>query len=103
MAKTIDLRKIIFNVFGNNGKQSTIGQSATSVTLVAENKIRKEVYIRNDTNKNLYISFSATAILNKGIQITPRATLIEDKYTGIITGIWPLVGSGNAEIIEVTT
>lgn len=86
---------------GTVGTQSTVSRSATSVTLLASNSSRNEAYIRNDSTTDLWVSLGATATVNKGIKLAKGDTLIEDKYTGAISGIWTSAGAGNAEIIEV--
>lgn len=107
--KSYDLRrelKVIANISsdiqGNQGTAYSIPASITSVTLVAANANRKEVIIRNDTNNDLYIFHGATATLNSAIKLKKGDTYIEDKYTGIISGIWnSIAGGGNAEITEI--
>ena len=87
---------------GDTGAASSVGISATSVTLVAANTARREVIIRNDTNQNLYIAHGATATLSSAVKLKKGDVYIEDKYTGIITGIWDSAsGGGNAQITEV--
>ena len=86
---------------GTTGAQSTVARSASSVTLVASNADRKEVMIRNDSSAKLYINFGATATVGKGIELKNGDALFDDKYSGVISGIWVSGGAGNAEIIEV--
>lgn len=88
---------------GDTGAASSVAVSATSVTLVAANADRKEVIIRNDTNNNLYIAHGATATLSSAVKLKKGDTYIEDKYTGVISGIWDATGGGgNAQITEIT-
>lgn len=86
---------------GTTGAQTTVARSASSVTLVASNADRKEVMIRNDSAAKLYINFGATATVNKGFELKNGDVLLDDKYSGVISGIWASGGAGNAEIIEV--
>ena len=87
---------------GDTGASSSVAVSVTSVTLVAANTTRKEVIIRNDTNNNMYIAHGGTATLSSAVKLKKGDTYIEDKYTGIISGIWDSVaGGGNAQITEV--
>ena len=87
---------------GDTGAASSVGISITSVTLIAANVDRKEVIIRNDSNRDLFISQTATATLSSAVRLKKNDTYIEDKYTGIITGIWDSVaGGGNAQITEI--
>jgi hypothetical protein len=87
---------------GDTGVASSVAISATSVTLVSANTARREVIIRNDTNNNLYIAHGATATLSSAVKLKKGDTFIEDKYTGVISGIWDATGGGgNAQITEV--
>lgn len=87
---------------GDTGAASSVAISATSVTLIAANSARRQVIIRNDTNNNLYIAHGATATLSSAVKLKKGDTYIEDKYTGIISGIWDSTGGGgNAQITEV--
>lgn len=87
---------------GDTGTSTSVAISATSVTLVASNADRKQVIIRNDTNKVMYIAHGSTATTSSAIKLKKNSVYIEDKYTGIISGIWNSSGSGNAQIIEDT-
>jgi hypothetical protein len=87
---------------GDTGAASSVAVSITSVTLVAANSARREVIIRNDTNNVLYIAHGGTATLSSAVKLKKGDTYIEDKYTGIISGIWDSVGGGgNAQITEI--
>jgi len=87
---------------GDTGVGTSVAVSITSVTLVAANVDRKEVIIRNDTNNNLYIAHGATATTSSAVKLKKGDTYIEDRYVGIITGIWDSVaGGGNARITEI--
>jgi hypothetical protein len=87
---------------GDTGAASSVAVSITSVTIIASNTARKEVIIRNDTNNNMYLAHGATATVSSAIKLKKGDTYIEDKYTGIISGIWDSVaGGGNAQITEV--
>lgn len=87
---------------GDTGTASSVAVSITSVTLVAANADRREVIIRNDTNNDLYIAHGGTATTSSAVKLKKGDTYIEDKYTGIISGIWDSAGGGgNAQITEV--
>jgi len=87
---------------GDTGVASSVAVSVSSVTLVALNVDRKQVIIRNDTNSNLYIAHGATATTSNAVKLKKNDVYIEDKYTGVISGIWDSVaGGGNAQITEV--
>jgi len=87
----------------DTGASSTVAISATSVTLLALNADRKQAIIRNDTNQDLYITHGATATTSSAIRLKKNDVYLEDKYTGVISGIWSAAtGGGNAQIIEDT-
>lgn len=87
---------------GDTGAESTVARSATSVTILAANTSRVEAIIRNDSNATLYLSLTGTATTSSTVQLLKGDTYFEDKYTGIITGIWDSAGAGNAIVTEVT-
>ena len=87
---------------GDTAAESTVSRSATSTTLIAANADRVEVIIRNDSNGTMYISLTGTATTSSTIELLKGDTFFEDKYTGIISGIWSSAGAGNAIITEVT-
>jgi len=88
---------------GSGAAHYSIAQSATSVTLLAANPLRKEVWILNATtsNKDLYVSYKATATLATPLVFFKGDNHNDNNYTGEISGIWGGSGSGVAEIIEV--
>jgi hypothetical protein len=87
---------------GDTGAASSVAVSITSVTLVAANSARREVIIRNDTNNVLYIAHGGTATLSSAVKLKKGDTYIEDKYTGVLSGIWDSAGGGgNAQITEI--
>ena len=111
MGRTIDLRKLqklnitaTIDLSGGTGTETSVPQSATSVTLKAANANRKEIIIVNNSTKDMWISFTGTATVDKGIFLPKNQNVfIEDKYTGIISGIWTsAAGGGSAEITEIT-
>jgi hypothetical protein len=87
---------------GDTGAESTVARSATSVTILAANADRVEAIIRNDSNATMYLSLTGTATTSSTIELLKGDTYFEDKYTGIISGIWASAGAGNAIITEVT-
>jgi len=87
---------------GDTGVASSVAVSITSVTIIAANTARREVIIRNDTNNNLYLAHGGTATTSNAVKLKKGDVYIEDKYTGIISGIWDSVaGGGNAQVTEV--
>lgn len=87
-----------------SGTAATVAQvasSATSVTLLAANTSRREAIIFNDSTQVLYIKYGTTASATSyTAQLGTGDTLIEDKYTGRIDGIWA-AANGNAYVTEV--
>ena len=69
---------------------------------MAANANRVEVIVRNDSNETLYLSLTGTATTSSTIELKKGDVFFEDKYTGIISGIWGSAGTGNALITEVT-
>ncbi len=87
---------------GDTGAASSVAVSVSSVTIIAANTARREVIIRNDTNNNLYLAHGGTATTSSAVKLKKGDVYIEDKYTGVISGIWDSVGGGgNAQITEV--
>lgn len=87
---------------GDTGAETTVARSATSVTILAANASRAEAIVRNDSNATLYLSLTGTATTSSTIELLKGDTYFEDKYTGIISGIWDSAGAGNAIVTEVT-
>jgi hypothetical protein len=88
---------------GTSAVESTVAQNAASVTLLTANANRKQVYIDNQAAGNdvLWVSFSATATVGKGIRLEEGDLFENNVYTGVISGIWSSAGAGTAEITEV--
>ena len=87
-----------------NAALTTVASSTTSVTLLAANPARREVYIQNVGSKILYVAFDATASLaafTLRIAANSGERLTLNSYTGVISGIWNAV-NGNAVITEIT-
>lgn len=88
--------------FGDNSTKSEVTSSVTSVELVTADITRKQVIITNDTNKTMFVCYGTPAVLNTGTPIASNGILIEDKYRGQITAIWPTGVTGNALIQDIT-
>jgi hypothetical protein len=86
----------------------TIPLSTTSVSLLAANPNRKKLIISNNSNRELYIDFDATAsVADHSIKI-PKVTgsgfianYELENYTGVVSGIWDSTGSGGALVREM--
>ncbi len=77
----------------------TIGSTSTSV--MAANASRIEMILTNDSDEVIYISFSGTAVMNKGIRLNANGGIITNtSYKGAVTAICSS-GSKNLAIIEI--
>lgn len=89
------------------GTNSTVAYTTTSTTLKASNANRLGIFITNDTNRILYVSFTATASTTAyTVRIPANGGMYESslpQYTGIITGIWASGGSGTGAVITELT
>ena len=88
-----------------NATLTTVAGSVISVSLLASNAARRQVFIHNDGNADLRVAFAATATATAYTAIIPKNGQWEsvlDSYTGAITGIWTSA-TGSARITEVTT
>lgn len=87
--------------------ETTVGDSATSVTLLAANTSRTGAIIRNGSTARLYISFSSTATTSSPTYLDQDDVMFDlprlaggEVYRGIITGIWASDAGGSAYISE---
>lgn len=83
---------------------TSVASSIVSVTILALNAGRKKFIIVNNSTKNLYLAFAATASLTAftlelGAQGVYASSLYD--YTGIVTGIWNSA-NGFARVTEIT-
>jgi hypothetical protein len=70
---------------------TTVAASITSVVLDPANPTRRNGFIVNKSNRNLWVTFSATAATAAAPTnlITPGSNIdIPENYTGVINGIW---------------
>lgn len=86
------------------GTQTSVGDSASSVTVLASNANRLGATIYNDSSAALYLKCGATASTT-----SYAVKLFQDdywevpyNYTGIIDGIWASDAGGNARVTEFT-
>lgn len=86
------------------GTQTSVGDSATSVSLLAANTQRLGAIIVNDSAATLYVKLGATASTTSyAYKLYPDDTVeIPAGYTGAIDGIWSSDAGGNARITELT-
>jgi hypothetical protein len=86
---------------------TSVGASATNVTLHAANTTRRHLAIFNNGSTNLYLKLGATAstssftliVIPGGFYELPNTNGI---YTGIVDGIWAGSPTGAALVTEVT-
>jgi hypothetical protein len=83
---------------------SNVGDSASSVTVLASNSSRKGAVVVNDSSAVLYLKFGATASATSfTFKMQPDDTVIinaKNLYTGIIDGIWASDAGGSARVTE---
>jgi hypothetical protein len=81
---------------------TTVNASLTNVVLDPANPTRREGFIVNKSNRNLWVRFGATAATAAAPTslVPPNSNIsIPDNYTGAINGIWSgLAPTLNAEI-----
>ena len=90
-----------------NAKESSASSNTkvtvalNSTTIIAANSDRRFVVIVNDSDEDVYLNLSGTAVINEGIRINANGgSYVEDIYTGIITGICA-TGGKNVTVVEV--
>ena len=77
----------------------TVG--SVSTTILASNGARIEAIITNDSNQDIYLKYGTGASSGGGILLkSGGAFIIENIYTGIITGICAS-GGKNLTVIEL--
>lgn len=88
--------------------ETTVGDSATSVTLLAANAARGMATIRNGSTSAMYISKTATATTSSPVKLASGAIYelpLErgtGVYKGALTAIWDSDAGGSAYIEEST-
>lgn len=64
----------------------TVGNTSTSV--LASNSSRIATIIVNDSDEDVYVNLSGTAVMNEGIRLNAHGgSLVEKNYTGAVTAI----------------
>ncbi len=83
---------------------ANVASSITSVTLLAANVNRLGATIYNDSNSRLRVKLGTGASATSFTELVlPYGTYpVLPGYTGIITGLWSTVVSGNARVTEIT-
>ncbi len=81
-----------------SGKVS-VGSSSTQI--LAANTSRIAAIVVNDSDEDVYVNLSGTAVMNEGVLLTANGgSLREEAYTGEITGICTS-GSKNVTVTEL--
>lgn len=81
---------------------TSVASSATSVSLIAANDLRKGMIIQNTSTAILYVlcgTTAATATTAHSIQIPANGYVTLGGYTGAMTGIWA-AANGQVNITE---
>lgn len=86
---------------------SAVGDSATSVTLLAANASRLSVVVHNDSLATLYLKYDSAAsgasVTNYTYKLAPDQQWdMSYLYRGLISGIWSSDAGGNARVTELT-
>jgi len=82
---------------------TSVSDTNTSTTLKAANSARKQIIIQNTSSAVLYIKYGTTASSTDfTVSLSQGDTLIEDRYTGRIDGIWATdPNDGAAKVTEI--
>ena len=103
----VEIRDFLTSIDKNTAQKiSTINISSNVlvgtefVTVLESNENRQVAILVNDSDENIYLKFGADATISGGIMLNcAGGTLVEDRYTGIITAI-AISGSNNLTITE---
>jgi hypothetical protein len=94
----------------DTGTRTSVGDAATSGTLLAANTNRKGASFRNTSTAILYLALGATAAtstdhtvaLNQGDVYELPLISGGRVYTGIVVGIWASDAGGSCLVTEIT-
>lgn len=85
-----------------NSVETFVDESQNSVLLLSSNSSRKKWILINESNKDMYIKFSATgANTNEGIKIKKDEMWIEETYMGDVCGVWENKADEGARIFSI--
>ncbi len=82
------------DTLSENVRQITVASGTSPVVLAAYNKARQELFINNASTAILYILYGPGVVSSTNYSITLPAntngvaSLIEDKFCGLVTGVW---------------
>lgn len=92
------------SVRGATGTTSSVNDTTTSTQLAASATGRKELFITNTSSATLYVKFGTTASSTSfAVALSQNETFIEDKYTGVVHGVWATDPNDGAAVITVVT
>lgn len=87
----------------NNVTSTKVAVGATSTAVLSQNTDRKYLGLVNDSDEEIYLSLSGTAVINEGIRLNASGGAFElistDMYIGAITAICAS-GSKNLTVTE---
>jgi len=86
-----------------NSTVTSVASSASSVTLIAANPDRNDLWITNKSTAILYLLLGggvATATTAHSIQMAANTNINLGKFRGAISGIWASA-NGSAQITEL--
>jgi len=79
-----------------------ISVGSSSSTILAANANRNFAVFVNDSDENIYISLSGTAVMNEGIRLNSNGGAYEINQTNMYTGIIKGICSSGSKNITVT-
>jgi ornithine carbamoyltransferase len=83
---------------------ANVSDTASSTTLLASNAARLAAIIYNDSTVGLYVKYGATASATSFTYFLDAGeSYREERYTGVIDGIWESDASGTARVTELTS
>lgn len=86
---------------GKNSSVSSVNSSISEVQLLASNDDRVEASVYNDSTEDLYVKLGSGASTSSyTVKLFPDETLVIDRYTGVITGVWDAV-NGSAKLTDI--
>jgi hypothetical protein len=87
----------------SNATLANVSDTASSTTLLASNAARLAAIIYNDSTVGLYVKYGATASATSFTYFLDAGeSYREERYTGVIDGIWESDASGTARVTELT-
>jgi hypothetical protein len=80
----------------------SIPYSESPVRLAAGNFSRKEIVIRNNSDRDLYVTLGDSASIDGYFVCLPRDAVagLPESWRGTVTGLWDEGGTGSAEVQE---